>query len=354
MTKDPVCGVEVDTEDAVNNRLDGIKLTLNVARLSVSGIVVDMDDKPVAGANVSCYPANQFSSIHPWVQTDLNGKFTIDKICPGRVRVTADVGGQTRLYGSVETEGGAKDVKIVVKERTLSPPMESKRPPSLMRRPLPGLKEFKIELPPVSADDTKILVCFWDMEQRPSRRCILELARQAEQLKKDGVIVVAVQASGVDEDILNDWVEKNDISFPVGMIQGDEEKVKSSWGIRSLPWLILTDAERVVRSRGFSIDEGSLGLDAIHDVGHGGDFLSHGHTAKFYKTEQWQPMFRNRLDIQTWKNQGSKNYGDIVTQKAREILKNYKPEPLPEQVLQELSAIRKKAERLLLDKHFKA
>jgi trimethylamine--corrinoid protein Co-methyltransferase len=106
--------------------------------------------------------------------------------------------------------------------------------------------------------------------------------------------------------------------------------------------------------RGFSIDEGSLGLDAIHDVGHGGDFLSHGHTAKFYKTEQWQPMFRNRLDIQTWKNRGSKNYGDIVTRKAREILKNYQPESLPEEVLQELSAIRKKAERLLLDKHFEA
>jgi trimethylamine--corrinoid protein Co-methyltransferase len=106
--------------------------------------------------------------------------------------------------------------------------------------------------------------------------------------------------------------------------------------------------------RGFSIGEEFIGLDAIQDVGHGGDFLSHAHTAKFYKKEQWQPMFRNRLDIQTWKNQGSKNYGDIVIQKAREILKNYKPEQLPKEVLQELAAIRKKAERVLLDKHFAA
>lgn len=65
-------------------------------------------------------------------------------------------------------------------------------------------------------------------------------------------------------------------------------------------------------------------------------------------------MFRNRLDIQTWKNQGSKNYGEIVIQKAREILKNYKSEQLPKEVLQELAAIRKKAERVLLDKHFAA
>jgi protocatechuate 3,4-dioxygenase beta subunit len=72
--------IEVDTEDAVDNRFDGIKLTLNVANLSVSGIVVDMDDKPVTGANVSCYRDNQFSLIHRRVKTDINGKLTIDKI----------------------------------------------------------------------------------------------------------------------------------------------------------------------------------------------------------------------------------------------------------------------------------
>ena len=63
-------------------------------------------------------------------------------------------------------------------------------------------------------------------------------------------------------------------------------------------------------------------MNVIQEVGHGGDFLSHDHTNKFFKREQWQPMFRNRKDIRTWQSEGSKTYGEIVTQKAREILKN--------------------------------
>jgi trimethylamine--corrinoid protein Co-methyltransferase len=106
--------------------------------------------------------------------------------------------------------------------------------------------------------------------------------------------------------------------------------------------------------RGFSIDEESLGLDAIHDVGHGGDFLSHAHTAKYFKKEQWQPMFRNRQDFQGWKDQGRKTYGEIVTQKAREILSSHAPEPLSNNILKELASIRNKAEKTLADKQFTA
>jgi len=51
-------------------------------------------------------------------------------------------------------------------------------------------------------------------------------------------------------------VRKQGISFPVGMIQGDEEKTHIAWGgVRSLPWLILTDRKHIVRATGFSINE---------------------------------------------------------------------------------------------------
>ena len=64
-----------------------------------------------------------------------------------------------------------------------------------------------------------------------------------------------MQASKIDEDALNEWVKKNDINFSVGMIEGDEEKTKFNWGVRALPWLILTDSEHVVRSNGFGLNE---------------------------------------------------------------------------------------------------
>ena len=52
-----------------------------------------------------------------------------------------------------------------------------------------------------------------------------------------------------------EWVEKNKIPFPVGMIKGDEEKTRFTWGVRPLPWLILTDKKHIVTAEGFNLDE---------------------------------------------------------------------------------------------------
>ncbi|MFB0525227.1 MAG: redoxin domain-containing protein, partial [Phycisphaerae bacterium] len=129
-----------------------------------------------------------------------------------------------------------------------------KQPPSLVGKVLPELKDLKIELSPADINN-RILICFWDMQQRPSRHCIRQLAKQAEQLKQKGVIVVAVQASKVDENTLNEWLEKNEIRFPVGIIEGDVEKVRFAWGVQSLPWLIISGRNHVVSSEGFGLSE---------------------------------------------------------------------------------------------------
>jgi len=254
---------EISTEDAVDNQLSVGELKLPLANLSVSGVVVDDDDKPVAGARISCYGDNQPSRR---TQTDTDGKFTLDKICAGRMRISANKSGETRLYGSIETEGGATDIKIVISERRLSTRYEPKRPPSLIGRPLPELKDVKVEIPSSDADGKMILVCFWDMEQRPSRYCINQLAKQAEQLKQQGIIVVAVQASKINENTLNEWVKKYKIPFAVGMVEGEEEKTRFTWGVRSLPWLILTDRKHIVRAEGFGINDLNEKIGGIANV----------------------------------------------------------------------------------------
>jgi len=243
---------EINTEDAVNNHLDVGTITLPVANLSVSGMVVDDDDKPVAGAQVSCYGDNQPNRR---AQTDTEGKFTLEKVCAGKIRISANKSGTPRLYGNIETEGGATDVSILISQRSSSPRYQPKRPRSLVGRPLPELKDLKVNLSPANVSNKMILVCFWDMQQRPSRNCIMRLNREAQQLKSQGVTVVAVQASAIDENTLNQWVKRYNIKLDVGMIQGDEEKTKFAWGVRSLPWLILTDKQHIVQMQGFSINE---------------------------------------------------------------------------------------------------
>jgi hypothetical protein len=128
-------------------------------------------------------------------------------------------------------------------------------PSSLVGKHLPELKAFGTVPLPESTENNRVLVCFWDMQQRPSRNCLRKLSARAQELQARHVIVVVVQASKVDESTLSGWVRTNNITFAVGMVQGDVEKTRLSWGIKSLPWLILTDPKHVVLSEGFSLAE---------------------------------------------------------------------------------------------------
>ena len=125
----------------------------------------------------------------------------------------------------------------------------------LQGKPLPEFTGLGINIVPEQIAGRIVLACFFDMNQRPSRNCIIELGRRAEELKEKGVTTVIIQASKVDADKLNEWIKANDIPFPVGMFQDDEAKTRFDWGVLSLPWLILTDENHIVTSEGFSVSE---------------------------------------------------------------------------------------------------
>ena len=125
----------------------------------------------------------------------------------------------------------------------------------LINKPLPELESVGVDVLPSDTNDTMILVCFFDMEQRPSRNCVTRLTRRADELEGKSVTVVAIQASKVGEKILNEWVKKNSIPFQVGIVQSDGAKTRFTWGVRSLPWLILTDRNHVVMAEGFGLAE---------------------------------------------------------------------------------------------------
>ena len=123
----------------------------------------------------------------------------------------------------------------------------------LLGKPLPDLNDMNLTIE--HAEDKAMLVCFFDLNQRPSRYCLTPLAKEAETLEKRGIAVAAIQASKVDRKIFGEWVKTSTIPFPVGMIQDDERKVRFDWAVRSLPWLILTDRRHIVVAEGFGLDE---------------------------------------------------------------------------------------------------
>ena len=117
---------------------------------------------------------------------------------------------------------------------------------------------FGITLPPESTKGKIILLCFWDMKQRPARQCVRELANRTDDLKEKGVVSVLIHASPADPNVLKEWMTKFKISSPCGVITGDSAKVetiRNKWGVRGLPWLILTDKKKIVRAEGFGISE---------------------------------------------------------------------------------------------------
>jgi protocatechuate 3,4-dioxygenase beta subunit len=126
---------------------------------------------------------------------------------------------------------------------------------SLVGGALPRFDDIKIDISADQIKDKAMLVCFFDMNQRPSRNAIIQLVRQAEELKQKGVAVMAIQTSKVDEETLNKWIKDQSISFPVGMVRDDEEEIRFTWGVKSLPWLILTDKNHVVYAEGFAVNE---------------------------------------------------------------------------------------------------
>jgi hypothetical protein len=120
---------------------------------------------------------------------------------------------------------------------------------------LPDLDYIRIDLAPDRIEGKKLLVCFFDMNQRPSRHCVQALNQRAAELAERGVFVMAVHAGTANADSLQAWVAQRDLRFPVGTPAFAVQETRYAWAVRSLPWLILTDSDRIVRAEGFAIDE---------------------------------------------------------------------------------------------------
>lgn len=89
--------------------------------------------------------------------------------------------------------------------------------------------------------------------------------------------------------------------------------------------------------QGIEVNDETLALDAIREAGPGGSFLALKHTRRHMR-ERWQPTLIDRRPYNIWeeKRDGAR---DWARQKAQQILKDYHPEPLDEEMKKELQKI---------------
>ena len=100
---------EVFLEEAQGEHVEAEALVLQRANLSVSGMVVDEAGRPIAGATVG---ASGNGQPHRTARTDAAGRFRIDNLCTGRVRIRV-AEPDSPLPQEAEVEAGAADVRLV-------------------------------------------------------------------------------------------------------------------------------------------------------------------------------------------------------------------------------------------------
>jgi trimethylamine---corrinoid protein Co-methyltransferase len=90
--------------------------------------------------------------------------------------------------------------------------------------------------------------------------------------------------------------------------------------------------------RKLEINEDTLALDLIDEIGPDGDFMSAEHTLTYFR-EDWYPKLFDRNNYETWKMKGGKTLRERANARALKILETHKPEPLPEDILRQIDAI---------------
>jgi trimethylamine--corrinoid protein Co-methyltransferase len=107
----------------------------------------------------------------------------------------------------------------------------------------------------------------------------------------------------------------------------------------SLEMIVITDEiiSQIRRMKqGIPVNDETLALDAIREVGHTGHHLIHPHTLKHLRNVQWRPRLINRKGYEQWEKGGSLTLLDRARKTLHDILEKHKPVPIPEEKLQEI------------------
>jgi trimethylamine--corrinoid protein Co-methyltransferase len=93
---------------------------------------------------------------------------------------------------------------------------------------------------------------------------------------------------------------------------------------------IVNSIRRVLE--GITIDGDTLALDVIREVGYGGSFLGHNHTARHFRREMYFPKLFKRQSMDEWVAAGAKQAHQVAHDKVVEILSQAGPIRLPASV----------------------
>jgi trimethylamine--corrinoid protein Co-methyltransferase len=103
--------------------------------------------------------------------------------------------------------------------------------------------------------------------------------------------------------------------------------------------------------RGITVNAETLAVDAIDNVGPGGNFVQSEHTFRHFREETWFPKLMERNYYDTWVASGKPSTQDRIRDKLAEIVENHQPVPLGDHERSELERLREEGEEVLGKAH---
>jgi trimethylamine--corrinoid protein Co-methyltransferase len=82
---------------------------------------------------------------------------------------------------------------------------------------------------------------------------------------------------------------------------------------------------------GVRLDDEALAVNVIHEVGPGGEFMSHAHTLAHWR-ELWLPQIFDRQRLGSWQERGAKDVNVRVRDLTIALMNEHEVEPLPDSV----------------------
>jgi len=92
------------------------------------------------------------------------------------------------------------------------------------------------------------------------------------------------------------------------------------------------------------VDQEALAIDVIHEVGPGGEFLTHPHTLRHFR-DIWYPHLLYRGGAKAWDESGQLTFEQRVNARTRELIESHQPDPLPNDVADQVEYIIQRAEK---------
>jgi trimethylamine--corrinoid protein Co-methyltransferase len=86
------------------------------------------------------------------------------------------------------------------------------------------------------------------------------------------------------------------------------------------------------------VDEETLALDMVEELGPTGDYLQHPHTMRHVREPFYSDLMHKGVYAQ-WEKRGRKSMEQLAAEKVDQILETHHAEPLAEDVQQAISGI---------------